>query len=327
MRVGRRSALFLANTFIVGGSDTLPEALAATYAPTEEEGVGTVPPLGITLESTAELQAKALLAFEKRDFKEATRVLSELVAREPKNEKWLEGRAQALLDGKAFTMALRDYDSALEIVRKRNDLNTQAEARLVAGRGLVHEGLYDWRNALTDYDTALRLTKEAGFVEDPYTLNSRGNVYSSLGMYEEARRDFLQSSEYFQTAKGFKTNKKLDGSIYASSNAALMLAQLGDIPGAIKEVERVRRRAPNSADMRAALAAMYWSQGRGADAEDIWEYACNNVLEGCANYRNSDWLSRIRRWPPVMVNLMDKFLRAELLQSTSYALLESDIYF
>lgn len=81
--------------------------------------------------------------------------------------------------------------------------------------------------------------------------------------------------------------------------------------------------------MRAALAAMYWSQGRGADAEDIWNYTCNNVLEGCANYRDPDWLSRVRRWPPVMINLMDKFLRAELLQSTLDTVFvpDSDIYF
>jgi hypothetical protein len=35
--------------------------------------------------------------------------------------------------------------------------------------------------------------------------------------------------------------------------------------GATKEVEAVVRRAPNSADMRAALAALYYSNGRVAE--------------------------------------------------------------
>ncbi len=46
----------------------------------------------------------------------------------------------------------------------------------------------------------------------------------------------------------------------ASSNAALALVQLGDEPAAIKEMQKASRRAPGSADLRAALAALYWSQ-------------------------------------------------------------------
>ena len=50
------------------------------------------------------------------------------------------------------------------------------------------------------------------------------------------------------------------GAVFAASNAALALAQLGDEGGATAEMQRVARRAPGSADMRAALAALYWSQ-------------------------------------------------------------------
>jgi hypothetical protein len=35
-------------------------------------------------------------------------------------------------------------------------------------------------------------------------------------------------------------------------------------------MERIARRAPGSADMRAALAALYWSEGRVEAAEDQW---------------------------------------------------------
>lgn len=42
-------------------------------------------------------------------------------------------------------------------------------------------------------------------------------------------------------------------------------------------MERIARRAPGSADMRAALAALYWHQGKEEQAEDEWEFACNKI--------------------------------------------------
>ena len=50
------------------------------------------------------------------------------------------------------------------------------------------------------------------------------------------------------------------GAVVAASNAALALVQLGDEQAAIKEMQKASRRAPGSADLRAALAALYWSQ-------------------------------------------------------------------
>jgi hypothetical protein len=110
---------------------------------------------------------------------------------------------------------------------------------------------------------------------------------------------------------------RLDGAIFAASNAALMLAQMGDEDGAVKEVRwrclpaclpadeavmpthlpaclpaclqmrNVARRAPGSADMRAALAALYWSRGQQGAAEEQWEFACDQITV-------SDTAGRIR---------------------------------
>ena len=53
------------------------------------------------------------------------------------------------------------------------------------------------------------------------------------------------------------------GAVFAASNAALMLAELEEAPSAaVLEMQKVARRAPGSADMRAALAALYWAQAR-----------------------------------------------------------------
>ena len=57
-------------------------------------------------------------------------------------------------------------------------------------------------------------------------------------------------------------------------------------------------------------------------AEENWGWACQKInsgvmvengpaLDGCAQYRDSDWLGRIRRWPPVMVERMAAFVNLQ----------------
>ena len=166
-------------------------------------------------------------------------------------------------------------------------------------------------SALTDYDEVLRLAETNGFAPDPYVLNSRGNVRGSLGRWNDAKDDYESAGDLFQNAKGFRngasTTQRLDGAIYAYSNKALATAQLGDEAGALKQLEALTRRAPNSADVRAAAAALYYSAGRFGDAEDAWERACSREA-GCAKYKDLDYVRRIRRWPPAMVDKLSKFL-------------------
>ena len=102
--------------------------------------------------------------------------------------------------------------------------------------------------------------------------------------------------------------RRRQGAVFAASNAALTLAQLGDEAGAARELERVARRAPGSADARAALAALYYAEGRGAEAEEVWNYACDAVSTGCGKYADVSWLRTVRRWPPVMVSRLRDFL-------------------
>eukprot|EP00887_Chlorella_sp_A99_P003722 scaffold7.g3722.t1 len=183
---------------------------------------------------------------------------------------------------------------------------------LAAGRGLAYEGLADWVAALADYTRALELAAAAGQLPDPFVLNSVGNCHASLGEWKAARDAYLASQQGFQQASGFygshSTTPRLDGAIFAASNAALMLAQAGDEQGALREMEAVSRRAPGSVDMRAALAALYWRQGREAQAEAEWEFACNRIPAGCSQYRDQDWLYSIRRWPPIMIAHLKNFL-------------------
>lgn len=143
-------------------------------------------------------------------------------------------------------------------------------------------------------------------------LSGRVQTYAACCAVWQMHTTRMLTSSVLLRAQGFRngssTTQRLDGAIYASSNAALMLVQLGDDAAALREVEAVRRRAPNSADMRAALAALYWAAGDTEKAEDVWEYTCGVLLEGCARYRDEDYLQRVRRWPPAMIEKMRAFL-------------------
>jgi hypothetical protein len=143
-------------------------------------------------------------------------------------------------------------------------------------------------------------------------LNSRGNVLASLTRWSEAREAYSGAAAIFQASAGYRrgasTTSRLDGAIYAAANAALMRAQAGDDDGAATELASVARRAPNSADARAALAALRWAQGRPGDAEEAWSGACATA-QGCGRYKDADYVARIRRWPPRMVAHLDAFLQ------------------
>jgi hypothetical protein len=149
---------------------------------------------------------------------------------------------------------------------------------------------------------------------DPYIVNSIGNCHGSLGEWADARAQYLLAARTFQAASGFRdartggTTSRVDGAIFAATNAALAAAQLGDLAAAQRELEAVARRGPGSVDARAALAAVYYDAGRVEDAEAAWEYACSRITAGCSKYRDAEWLTKVRRWPPVLVAMLGRFL-------------------
>lgn len=269
----------------------------------------TAPP---QLTDTNAIQRTILEAYSKRDFATALPLLNDLITQEPNNPSLLEQRAQLLVDYKKFAPALVDFQNALKLTPSSS--YPLVIARLLSGKALALEGLGDWVAALDTYNQALDTAASAqqATEPDPYVLNSVANCYVSLGEFSKARTYFLASAAGFQSARGFRDSRgrmtpRLDGAVYAASNAALMLVQLGDEEGAVREMQAVARRAPGSVDMRAALAALYWDRGDEGAAESEWNFGCNNINAGCRLYEDEDWLRRIRRWPPVMVDKLRNF--------------------
>ena len=143
-------------------------------------------------------------------------------------------------------------------------------------------------------------------------LNSRGNCKGSQGDWEGALADYQESSRVMRVMRN------LSGAVYADGNAALAEVQLGR-PDARKHLEAVARRAAGSTDMRLALAALDYSEGRVEDAERRLEFSCRAinsgeiipggpVVDGCGQYRDSVWVRTVRRWPPKLADMLEKFL-------------------
>ena len=294
-RLRRRAALAL-----FGSALALPPPAPASASPTEA------------------LQREATEAYELADFPRAYRALSRLCDEDPANRaKWLEGKAQVGVDLKQFQASVEDYTALLsptDVNGTLKPLDAGAAARFHAGRALAYEGQYRWAEALEDYQATLSLARAGNFAPDPYVVNSVGNCFASAGDWVGAREAYLESAALFQTSRGFRngasTTQRLDGAVYASANAALAAAQLGDEAAAEFEFRNVARRAPNSADARAALAALLYASGRVAEAEEQWEQACTRNV-GCGKYRDLDYVKRVRRWPPTMVEKLEAFLKIQ----------------
>ena len=66
--------------------------------------------------------------------------------------------------------------------------------------------------------------------------------------------------------------------------------------------------------------AMWQGRGEEETAEQYWYWSCEKinsgqlveggpVLDGCTLYRDPEWLLKIRRWPPVVVERLQNFLK------------------
>ena len=281
-------------TFLVSSALSVPEVLADESS-----------------QITA-LENIARRSYAERNFDETMTALNAILESQPDNLRYLEMRADTLVDEKSFPEAILDYTRILDLTE--GDGDALARARVLASRALSYEGLDMFEEAAAEYEASLALATSVGADEDPYIVNSLGNCYNSLGRWKKARECYLRSGNLFQTAnssmgKGGSLQKRLDGSIFAFSNAALMDAQLGEDDSAvIKRLRDLSRRAPGSSDMRIALAVMYWTTGQDDKAETEFEFACNSIAVGCAKYEDLDWLIKVRRWPPVMVQRMEDFL-------------------
>ncbi len=227
----------------------------------------------------AELVQKAFEATNEGKFPAAETLWTQIIEKFPSQAAAWSNRGNSRVSQNKLQPAIADYEKAIELAPEAPDpyLN----------RGTALEGLGRWEEAIADYNHVLELDPK-----DPAAYNNRGNAEAGLGEWEPAISDYNKA---FELAPEYA---------FARANHALALYQNGQTEEAIRNMKNIVRRYPQFADMRAALSACLWEAGNRGEAESNWVAAVG--LD--SRYKDLDWVAKNRRWPPVVVSALDKFL-------------------
>ncbi len=231
------------------------------------------------VQEISDLRQKAFTASQRGQFVEAETYWSQLIDYLPNEAALWSNRGNVRVSQNKLTDALDDYNQAVALAPEQPDpyLN----------RGAALEGLGRWEDAIADYTTLLTLNPN-----DAAAYNNRGNAQAGLGNWETALADYQKAVD-------------LDPKFaFARVNAALAEYQLGHADEAIRQFRSLTRRYPSFADARAALTAALWGQGQSGEAESNWVA----VMGLDRRYKDLDWVTSVRRWPPAMVAALERFL-------------------
>jgi tetratricopeptide (TPR) repeat protein len=251
--------------------------------PAQPAATATSPPF--TPEEAETIEAWRLSAFSatnEGNFATAETYWTKLLELLPNEPALWSNRGNARVSQNKLNDAIADYNRAIELAPNAPDpyLN----------RGAALEGLGDWDNAIADYNRVLELDPE-----DAAAYNNRGNAKAGLGNWQGAIADYKQAVDL---APSFA---------FARGNYALALYQDGQTDRAIREMRNLVRKYPQFADMRAALTAALWVSGNRGEAESNWV-----AVVGLDNrYKDINWVTQTRRWPPAAAQALERFLKLD----------------
>lgn len=224
----------------------------------------------------------------------------------------LIARGNVLLDNKKFADAEADFSEAIGLMKvdgeKEDGTGRYPEyVSAFVDRGLAHEGLAEWKEALSDYDKAIELWGGGrGDNVNPFVLTYRGNVLTRLNRYADAILDFEASSNLFLQ------NRDIARFTDARANYALALYQEGKIESALKAMNDVIRKNQGSADMRVAIAAHKWGTGDYLGSLKDFRFVCDNIDVGCDLYKDINWVRTVRRWPESLIRSLEYLINREI---------------
>ncbi|MEL6441880.1 MAG: tetratricopeptide repeat protein [Cyanobacteria bacterium J06621_8] len=254
---------------IWGGANISENAIA------EELNQGTK----LELSQGEKIANQAFQAAKQGNFAEAETYWTILVENFPDNPAVWSNRGNVRIGQYKLAEAIADFDRSIEIAPEYPDA--------YLNRGIAYEGQRKWQQAIADYDYVLQISPQ-----DPVALNNRGNAKAGQQKWQAALEDY-------QSAADLAPNFPI-----ARGNASLVQYQMGDYTESLRTMRNLVRKYPMYSDMRAALAAVLWVEGKQGEAESNWVAAI-----GLDNrYQDLDWVENIRRWPPSMIQALEKFL-------------------
>ncbi|NJM96941.1 MAG: tetratricopeptide repeat protein [Phormidesmis sp. RL_2_1] len=231
------------------------------------------------IETIRKLRKTAFEATQSGQFDLAEIQWTALIEQLPTEAAVWSNRGNVRIRQNNLTGALEDYTQAIALAPDQPDA--------YLNRGALWEAMGQWESAIDDYNRVLRLNPD-----DPAAYNNRGNAEAGQGDWELAIADY-------QAAITLQPSFSL-----AYGNYALALYQRGDIQQSIQIMKSLVRKYPNFVDMRAALTAALWAQGKSGEAESNWVA----VVGLDSRYKNLDWVKNVRHWPPNMVTALEHFL-------------------
>lgn len=226
-----------------------------------------------------ELRQQAFTATELGDFPAAEGYWTQLIELLPDNPVGWSNRGNSRVSQNKLEDAIADFNQSIELAPEAADpyLN----------RGTAYEGQGRWEEAIADYQKVLEIDPN-----DAMGYNNLGNAKAGQGKWKEAIANYQKAAEF---APNFA---------FARANYALALYQIGEKEAAMREMRNIIRKYPQFPDVRAALTAALWVDGKRGEAESHWAAAVG--LD--RRYKDIDWVENVRRWPPVMVAALEKFL-------------------
>ncbi|RMF28154.1 MAG: tetratricopeptide repeat protein [Cyanobacteria bacterium J083] len=244
------------------------------------ETQSTFPYTEAQIQQGEKIAKKALAASEQGNFSQAEAYWDDLVSQFPDNPAVWSNRGNTRLSQNKIEEAIADYNQAIAIDPHQPDpyLN----------RGIAYEAAGNYEKAIADYNQVLALTPQ-----DAMAYNNRGNAEAGQKSWTKALADYQKAIEL------------VPNFALARANEALMEYQIGQDELALRKFRNLVLKYPLFPDVRAALTAVLWEQGKQGEAESNWVAAIGMD----SRYQDLDWIEHQRRWPPRMVDALEKFLK------------------
>lgn len=204
------------------------------------------------LSGPAQLRRAALLDRLDR-FDEAEQVLRGMIAALPAIPQPATRLGDLLRRRGRFPEAAAAYEVAVA----RSEPVRPSDWPLFYARGIARERSGNWPGAEADFLHALTLSPD-----QPYVLNYLAYTWADQGVNLERARLMLE---------GAATQRPQDGNI--ADSLGWVLFRMGDLPGAIRQLERAVELESRNSTVNDHLGDVYWAAGREREARFQWQRA------------------------------------------------------
>ncbi len=181
---------------------------------------------------------------------QAVALLRKMARENPKDPEPLITLGNVLRGHQRFVEAVEIYDQAVTRVGPMNKQHWS----LLYSRGMALERSKQWPRAEKDFLKALEYEPE-----QPYVLNYLGYSWVDMGLHLDRAMEMIRKAVQLRPNDG-----------YIVDSLGWALYRLGDIPGAVRELERAVELRPEDPVINDHLGDAYWKAGRRQEARFQW---------------------------------------------------------